>query len=67
MNSKSKLLKYAHRVLLSFGTAYDVAHLFGYDYSNVKRWFRDPESIPVKIAFDIIDYAGAELVVFRNF
>lgn len=65
--NKEKFLRYSHRILLSLGSAYDVSQLFGYDYSNVKKWYRNPLTIPIKIAFDIIDYAGAELVVFRNF
>lgn len=66
-SSKDKLLKYSHRVLLSLGSAYDVSQLFGFDYSYVKKWYRDYKSLPLKIAFDILDYAQAELVVFRSF
>lgn len=37
MNNKSRLLLSAQDVLKTIGTAYDVAQLFGFDYSNVKN------------------------------
>lgn len=66
MNNKTRLLQYVHQVLKTMGTAYDVSQLFGFDYSNVKRWFRNFESIPLSTAFIILDYNNAKLVVFKN-
>lgn len=67
MNNKTRLLLSAQSVLKTIGTAYDVAQLFGYDYSNVKKWFRNHESIPLATAFAILDYCNAKLVVFKNY
>lgn len=67
MNNKSRLLLSAQNVLKSIGTAYDVAHLFGFDYFNVKKWYRNYESIPLTTAFMILDYCNAKIVVFKNY
>lgn len=67
MNNKSRFLQYAQSVLKTIGTAYDVAELFGFDYSNVKKWFRNYDSIPISTAFMIFDYSNAKLVVFKNY
>lgn len=67
MNNKSRLLSYAQTVLKTMGTAYDVSQLFGFDYSNVKKWYRNYESIPLSTAFMILDYCEAKLVVFKNY
>lgn len=66
-NNQTKFLQYTQRVLCSLGSAYDVANMFGWDYSNTKKMFRDYNNIPISRAFQILDYANAELVVFRNF
>lgn len=67
MNNKSRFLLSVQTVLKTMGSAYDVAQLFGFDYSNVKKWFRNYESIPISTAFMILDYCNAKLVVFKNY
>ena len=66
-NNQTRFLQYSQRVLRSLGSAYDVAHMFGWDYSNTKKMYRDFNSIPISKAFQILDYANADLVVFRSF
>lgn len=67
MNNKSRLLSYTQQILRSMGTPYDISKLFGFDYSNVKKWYRNYETIPLSTAFMILDYCEAKLVVFKSY
>lgn len=67
MDNKSRFFLSAQKVLKTIGSAYDVSQLFGYDYSNVKKWYRNYSTIPISVAFHILDYCHSKLVVFLNY
>lgn len=49
-----------------FLTPYDFAQTFCLDYSNVCKWYRDFRKMPMSLAFDMCDYLGLSVVVFRS-
>lgn len=65
-SSKSKLLRYAHLILVSLGSAEEISKIFDFEIPVVRSWFRHPLSIPVCVAFLLFDYSGSQLVVFPH-
>lgn len=45
---------------------YEASGIFGVDYKNLCAYVRGRKMMPLKLAFKILDYMNARLVIFRE-
>lgn len=45
---------------------YEASQVFNVDYKNLCAYVSGRKTMPLKLAFSILDYLGAKVVVFRG-
>lgn len=64
---ESYLISKAISLLLENFNIFEASRLFGVDYKNLCSYCRGRKTMPLKLAFKILDYFEAKVVVFRKF
>lgn len=52
-------------LLESFSPA-EAARIFDVDYRNMCAYLRGSKDIPLNLCFEVLDYLGAKVVIFRG-
>ena len=52
-------------ILENFSAA-DCAKIFDVDYRNMCAYIRGSKDIPLNLCFEILDYLGAKVVIFKG-
>lgn len=65
MKAKEQFQFYVARIAKENFTAYEFSKIFNVDYQNTCKFYRDYKKLPTKIAWEIIEYMNAKVVVFR--
>lgn len=63
---EEQFINYALRIMRENFSIRELSDLTGVDYRNMCAYMSGRKSLPLKIAFFVLDYLGCRLVVFRN-
>lgn len=64
--TKSYIISKATTLCHENFSAYEAAVTFDINYSNMCAYLRGSKQMPLDLAFEILDYLGAKLVIFRG-
>lgn len=63
---KKQLISYALRIMRENFSIRELSDLTGVDYRNMCAYMAGRKELPLKIAFNVLDYLGCRAVIFRN-
>lgn len=66
MDISNYLIRKACSLCLSSFSAYEASKVFCVDYKNMCAYLSGRKVMPLKLAFKILDYLNAKVVVFRE-
>lgn len=64
--TKSYIISKATTLCHENFNAHEASAIFGVEYSNMCAYLRGSKQMPLNLAFQILDYLGAKLVIFRG-
>lgn len=66
MDTKAYIISKAIELLETSFNIYEASKVFEVDYKNMCAYVRGRKEMPLKLAFAILDYMDAKLVIFRS-
>lgn len=66
MTTSEYLIHSACTLLLENFNVYEASSIFDVDYHNLCSYVKGRKKMPLKLAFEILDYCNAKVVVFRR-
>lgn len=66
MTTKDYIIRKAVELLLENFSCYEASSVFGVDYRNLSSYVSFRKPMPLKLAFEVLDYCIAKVVIFRG-
>lgn len=66
MKTKDYIIKKATDLINENFNIYEAAKVFNIDYNNLCAYIKGRKTMPLKLAFEILDYLNAKVVIFRE-
>lgn len=66
MTTKDYIIRKAVELLHENFSCYEASSVFGVDYHNLCSYVSFRKPMPLKLAFEVLDYCNAKVVIFRG-